>query len=216
MNNSEIETTLGEIKNLMERSAKVMYLNGSSAIIVGCAALLSAITASWVLYGNFEIFTLHPSKGIFHMLSFNEKFFIFALAASLMIFSATVVILMSKRKAERLNIKFKFDGVTKKLIISFLIPLGISGLLCLTNISEGRYDVIASDMLIFYGISLINISLHTYSNTKYLGVGQIIIGLTDSLLPGHSLLFWTLGFGLLHIIYGIYFYCCIEKTNKTI
>jgi len=68
-------------------------------------------------------------------------------------------------------------------------------------------------MLIFYGIALISISSFTYSSTKHLGMCEILVGLSDSFISGHSLFFWMVGFGILHILYGAWFLIFFEKDG---
>ena len=60
-------------------------------------------------------------------------------------------------------------------------------------------------MLIFYGLALVNASAYTYSNTRYLGYAELLLGMADAFVPAHPLLFWAVGFGLFHIVYGIWF-----------
>jgi len=69
-------------------------------------------------------------------------------------------------------------------------------------------------MLIFYGLSLINASKYTYDNIFWLGCAELFLGLVCAFFPGKGLLFWSIGFGILHIIYGIYFYFRIERKGK--
>ena len=66
-------------------------------------------------------------------------------------------------------------------------------------------------MLLFYGLALVNASKYTYSNTRYLGYAEILLGLADSFATDYALLFWGVGFGLFHIIYGVFFHLRIER-----
>ena len=70
------------------------------------------------------------------------------------------------------------------------------------------------NMLIFYGVALISASNYTISNTRYLGYAEIALGLADSFVENYALLFWVVGFGLFHIVYGIFFHLKYEKKNK--
>jgi general stress protein CsbA len=88
------------------------------------------------------------------------------------------------------------------------------GILCLTLILHHHYGLTSSFMLIFYGIALINVSSYTYSNTRYLGYVELLLGLADSFVEGYALLFWTLGFGVCHIVYGFFFYMKYDREKK--
>ena len=57
-------------------------------------------------------------------------------------------------------------------------------------------------------------SNYTFSNTRYLGYAEIALGLADSFVENYALLFWVVGFGLFHIVYGIFFHLKYEKKNK--
>ena len=60
-------------------------------------------------------------------------------------------------------------------------------------------------MLIFYGLALINCSHYTTSSIALLGYGELLLGIIDCFLISHGILFWFLGFGLWHIVFGIFF-----------
>ena len=51
-----------------------------------------------------------------------------------------------------------------------------------------------------------------YSSVRWLGYAEIVLGLVDSCMEGYGLVFWTLGFGVLHIVYGIAF--CLLNPKK--
>ena len=54
--------------------------------------------------------------------------------------------------------------------------------------------------------------LPPYSSVRWLGYAEIVLGLVDSCMEGYGLVFWTLGFGVLHIVYGIAF--CLLNPKK--
>ncbi len=51
----------------------------------------------------------------------------------------------------------------------------------------------------------------TFEAVKFLGLIQICLGLVGSYFVAYGLLFWALGFGVAHIVYGIYIYYRYEK-----
>ena len=57
-------------------------------------------------------------------------------------------------------------------------------------------------MLIFYGVTLFNASKWTLDEVHYLGLSEIVLGLISAFYIGYGLLFWAIGFGVLHIAYG--------------
>ena len=99
------------------------------------------------------------------------------------------------------------------MLWNFFLPLLTGGILCFSLIWQQYYGLTSSIMLIFYGLSLVNCSKYTYSNIRYLGYAEILLGLVDSFVITHALLFWVTGFGLLHIAAGIYFYYKVEHKQ---
>jgi hypothetical protein len=66
-------------------------------------------------------------------------------------------------------------------------------------------------MLIFYGLSLVNAGKFTFSELHYLGLTEIGLGILAGLFVHLGLLFWTIGFGLMHIVYGAVMYYRHER-----
>jgi hypothetical protein len=60
--------------------------------------------------------------------------------------------------------------------------------------------------LIFYGLALLLASPNVYEEVRSLGYAEIAIGLIAVALPGYGLLFWGVGFGIFHIVYGAVMY----------
>lgn len=192
--------TLSEIRNMMERSTKVLSLSGVSAVVVGILAIVAALLANHIIENEW----LHVYKVRSLMI----------LAISLFIICFMMIILFSKRKAEKNGLRFKFDRTVQKMLWNFFLPLIVGGVLCVGLIYQGHYGLTSSFMLIFYGLALINLSNFTFSNIKYLGYVQLALGLIDFLMVNHSLLFWMIGFGVCHIVYGLIFYLKFERKEK--
>jgi hypothetical protein len=60
-------------------------------------------------------------------------------------------------------------------------------------------------------LSLLNASKYTLNDIRYLGISEIILGLICGFNTGYGLLFWSIGFGVLHIIYGTVMYFKYER-----
>ena len=71
---------------------------------------------------------------------------------------------------------------------------------------HGFVGMVAPSTLIFYGLGLINASKYTYGEIEVLGYVQLILGLIASFFMGSGLLFWVIGFGFCHVVFGIIFY----------
>ena len=88
------------------------------------------------------------------------------------------------------------------------------GAFSISLLLHGYYDILSSVMLLFYGLTLVNVSKFTYANIAWLGYAFICLGVIDSFWEGHALLFWTIGFGGFHILYGILFYLHYERKQS--
>ncbi|MCK5700394.1 MAG: hypothetical protein KAI29_04550, partial [Cyclobacteriaceae bacterium] len=90
-------------------------------------------------------------------------------------------------------------------------PLVTGGLFILILVNRGFYSIVAPSFLIFYGLSLVNGSKYTLRDIKYLGIIEVLLGLICALFPGYGLIFWAVGFGVMHILYGTMMYYKYEK-----
>lgn len=86
------------------------------------------------------------------------------------------------------------------------LPLLTGGIFVLALLYYNLNGLVAGTTLIFYGLALLNSEKYTYSDIKFLGLFEILLGCIALFWIGKGLLFWTIGFGVLHIIYGIILY----------
>ncbi|MFD0796763.1 hypothetical protein ACFQZJ_04775 [Maribacter chungangensis] len=193
---------LSSIKDLMSRSSRFISLSGLSGIMAGLYALAGAtITYVFLLPKNGEFLTLH---------SWNFKI-ILGILIAVAALSVITAFLLTSKKAKKNKEKI-WDATTKRLLVSFLVPLVAGGIYILIKLSSQHYGLTGSLMLIFYGLALINASKYTISNIQYLGYAELILGLICAALPGYGFWFWILGFGVFHIIYGSLIYFKEEKA----
>lgn len=193
----EYEKDLASIRTMMERSLKFLSLSGLSGILAGIYALGGATIAYYMIYYPYSPFG-------FRFYYANEEQIIgklLAIALVVLFLSLGTGYLLSVRKAKKTGVGI-WNQTSLQLMTNLLIPLMTGGLFILILISHGYFIITASACLIFYGLALINASRHTYEEVRYLGFLEITLGLAAALLPGYGLIFWALGFGVLHIIYG--------------
>jgi hypothetical protein len=194
---SEYEKDLSSIRTMMERSVKFISLSGLSGVIAGIYALTGATIAYFMIH-----YPVSPFR--YRIYSVNESSILLKLgvvAFLVLTFSILTGLWFSLRKAKRYNVTL-WNTTSKRLLISMGIPLVTGGLFILILLSTGHYGVAAPASLIFYGLALTQGSEYTYEEVRYLGYSEIAIGLLAALLPGYGLVFWSFGFGVLHIIYG--------------
>lgn len=203
------EETLTEIKQLMERSSRFISLSGFSGIFAGIYALLGALAAWYYLN-----FVFHPTgRGVYQSSGSdgeNLLMFLFVDAVAVLLLAVGTGIFLTTRKAKKDGHSL-LDTAAKKLIVNLSIPLVTGGFVCLALIYHGDTYYIAPAMLVFYGLALVHASKYTRDDIRSLGIAEIILGLISLFVVGYGLLFWALGFGILHIVYGAYMYIKYEK-----
>jgi hypothetical protein len=203
---SEVEKDIASIRSMMERSVKFISLSGLSGILAGVYALVGATAAYFLVH--YPISPLH-----YRIYSINETGIIWQLlmvAFGVLTASLATGLWLSHRKAKKYGVKL-WTSSTKKLIINLAIPLCTGGIFILIVLYLGHFGIAAPACLIFYGLALIQGSANTFEEVRYLGFSEIGLGLISALLPGYGLLFWALGFGVLHIIYGSIMYHRYDK-----
>ena len=195
---------LQHIKTMMERSSRFISLSGLSGISAGICALIGAWFANNVIEGSsgpaaegriyksdYTIDTLQEFMG-------NKLFNI----AAITLVSALVAFLFTYLRTRKNNVAI-WGTTSRRLLTAVAIPMIAGGIYLLKEIQVGNYGLIAPGCLIFYGLALVNGSKYTLDEVRYLGYGQIILGIVNCWMIGYGVYFWATGFGLLHIIYGI-------------
>ena len=186
-----------EIKDIMNRSSRFISLSGLSGISAGIIALIGVYAAYQTVYINQDYF------GYGKAIISNEILATLLLIAIVtVVLSIVTVIYFTTKETKKRNQKI-WDHQTKRLLINLLIPLITGGILCLMLLLKGYIGIVAPLTLIFYGLALINASKYTLNEIRSLGVIQIVLGLIATHFIGFGLLFWAVGFGILHVVYGV-------------
>ena len=202
----EYEKDLASIRSMMERSAKFISLSGLSGVLAGVYALIGAAAAYFVAH-----YPISPFD--YRQYSINERdtfVKLLLIAALVLVASLTTGILLSNKKAKKHGLKF-WTPPSQRLFINLAIPLVSGGILILIMLFTGHFGLAAPASLIFYGLALIQASSNTFDEIRYLGFSEIILGLISAAVPGYGLVFWALGFGVLHIVYGGIMYNKYDK-----
>jgi hypothetical protein len=95
-----------------------------------------------------------------------------------------------------------WDRTVQRLAWNTLMPMTVGGLLIIRAMDWGYYELVSPGCLIFYGLALVNASKYTLGEIRYLGYGQLALGIINLCSVGNGLYFWAAGFGILHILYG--------------
>ncbi|MHA4893209.1 hypothetical protein ACXZ1K_00550 [Pedobacter sp. PWIIR3] len=197
MEDKEIYSELASIRNLMERSAKFISLSGLSGVMAGIYAIVGAAMGYYIVYGNsggfdYRDYYINESEIILQLL---------VIAVAVLLLSIITGVALTLKKAKRKGEKI-WNPSSKNLLINMAIPLVTGGILIIILLLRGYYGIIAPACLVFYGLALVAGSHYTFTDVKWLGIYEIILGLLAACLPGYGIIFWTIGFGVLHIVYG--------------
>ncbi len=198
--------TLKDIRNMMERSSRFISLSGWSGVSAGICALIGAFLAhkqfAFLKEGTIDLrLGLGELKTRLVLLAFCV--FVAALV------SATFFTWLRSRR-ERVSM---WGAATKRLFWSITVPMLAGGVLAARLIYLDTVGLLAPVCLLFYGLALVNGSKYTLGEIRYLGYALIILGAINCWMPGYGLYFWALGFGVLHIVYGIWMWRKYEANQ---
>lgn len=198
MESKNYHEDLSHIRSMMERSSRFISLSGLSGVFAGLAAITGAIYV-YFAFQREGIDYFAGQRNIFSAGLVNE-----------LIVTGTVILLVAilsgyfftASKSRKKGLKI-WDATTKRLLITFAVPLVAGGVFCLALLYHHLFVFIAPATLIFYGLALVSAERYTLPDVKYLGYCQIALGLLSLFFLGWGLVTWTIGFGVLHVVYGL-------------
>lgn len=198
---------IAEIRSMMERSTKFLSLSGWAGVMAGVYALAGA----WIAYSFFDF---NPHKIVYSPVHSGSLYSglpnVIILALAVLVLAIGTAIFLSRRKADRKGEQV-WNATSRRLLIHMAVPLAAGGILILILLSKGLIGLIAPLTLLFYGLAIYNASKFTFDEMKFLGLIQIVLGLAGAWFTEYSLLFWAIGFGLVHIVYGMYMHFSYER-----
>jgi len=198
---------IAEIRSMMERSSKFLSLSGWAGIMAGIYALAGAYIAN-------NIFHFSPNEiipgGASSAYASSGLLQVCLLAMVILVLAVGTAIILSGKKAHQRGEK-AWNATSRRLLANMTVPLLAGGILILILLSKGATGLIIPSTLIFYGLALFNAGKFTYGEVSFLGIIQIGLGLLGAYFIPYSLLFWAIGFGIVHIAYGIYLHFRYER-----
>lgn len=201
---------LSEIRSMMERSSKFLSLSGWSGVLMGIYALAGAFFANLMMQdsGSYVLYNMTGSR-----ITSSAAADLLSLAVIVLLIAIGTTIYLAYIKSTKNKVQF-WNATTRRLMVNMMIPLFAGGFLIGIMIAKGLEGMVLSLMLLFYGLTLVNASKFTYAEIKYLGIIFIGLGLMAAAFTVYSLLLWAIGFGIMHIIYGLYIHVRYEKHSK--
>ena len=189
---------LVHIRSMMERSSRFISLSGLSGVFAGLSALL----------GGVYVYQLFNANGIEYFED-NHQLYSTSLITELILtafvilfFALAFGIFFTVRKSKKLNLPI-WTSATKNMLFNLAIPIIAGAVFCFALVYHQMFILVSPSTLIFYGLALLNAEKYTYSYIKYLGFSEVVLGSIALFFVGYGLVFWILGFGILHIFYGL-------------
>ncbi len=203
---------LTHIRSMMERSSRFLSLSGLSGVFAGIYAIIGAA----IVYFDFQAGSLTYSEYVRSTAGavdpYKKLMFLVVIALLVLVASLVTGYLFTSRKAKKQGLKV-WDRSARHMMLNLFVPLFAGGALCAVMMIHGLLGMVAPLTLIFYGLGLYSCSKYSFVELKYLGLSEVILGIVAAYFYGKGLLFWTIGFGALHIIYGALMYFKYEKPK---
>ncbi|MFV8270886.1 hypothetical protein ACNQGP_13270 [Flavobacterium sp. GT2N3] len=194
----KIQEDLAHIRSMMERSSRFISLSGLSGVFAGLFALAGSIYA----YQLFKINGIEYFDGTQKLYRYDLIMELVFIALAILILAVGSGIFFTWRKSKKFDLPV-WTNTTKKMLLNLAIPLSVGGIFCMALLYHQLFALIAPVTLLFYGLALINAGKYTFSDIRYLGTCEVVLGCISLFYLGFGLIFWAVGFGILHILYGI-------------
>ena len=187
---------LKEIKDIMNRSSRFISLSGLSGISAGITALIGAYLVYKFVFVGSDYLTFESV-----ILSTEEFSELLITACGTIVVSIGLVIYLTTQETKKRKEKI-WDQQTKRILLNLSIPLLVGGIISWIFLVRGYVGIVLPMTLIFYGMALVNVSKYTLNEIRSLGLIEILLGLVALQLVSYGLIIWSIGFGVLHIVYG--------------
>lgn len=213
---------LQEIRKMMEGSSKFLSLSGLSGIFAGLTGLVGTFLAYLEITHFENMYLSNQLAGTVVRAEWNLLFELSIMAVIVLVVALLFGFFFTWRKAKKEN-QTLISPLSFRLVRSLMVPLFFGGSFVIIAVYHGMIGLVVPATLIFYGMGLLNASKYVHVDIKYLAVSEMILGLAafatleytyDGIM--RMLVYWGLGFGVLHILYGtiIYFRYDAKKSNQ--
>jgi hypothetical protein len=207
---------LQDIKQMMERSSRFISLSGWSGISAGLAALAGAFIANSRM--AYYIPSNQQSDYSLRGMAVNQSSYydllieLIAIAIGVFVIAFVTAFFFTYRRSVSKNTPI-WNSVSQRMVWNALLPILVGGIVILRVLYLESYTLVAPLCLIFYGLALLNASKYTLGEIRWLGYAQIVLGLINLWNPGWGLVCWSIGFGVMHIVYGFIMWWKYERAD---
>lgn len=183
---------LAAIRSMMERSSRFLSLSGLSGVLAGVYAI-SGASIAWYWLG-FQPDSIAYSTPYLRELAILSGAVLALALSTAMWFSARDEAAQGRRV---------WTATTRLLLSRLMGPLLVGGVVVILLAYKGFLGLAAPLTLVFYGLALFSASAFTIREIAGMGLSQSILGLLALMWMPYSLPIWALGFGGVHIVYGL-------------
>lgn len=218
MHSNEHLNELARIRGLMDRSTRFLSLSGLSGVLAGLVALVGAFAARehhkallWVEHASRSFdSTLMNDDLAGQSARWDHVRFLVVDGAVVLLIALLGAFWFTWRRSQRTGQRL-WDASARRMMANLFIPLVIGGLFALALILHGSIELVPATTLVFYGLGLLNAAKYTLDEIRWLGLSESLLGILAAFWADAGLLFWALGFGVLHIFYGGLMYLRHER-----
>ena len=212
---SSPEAALADIRGLMARSGKVLSLSGLSGVWAGGCALVAAALA-------YRAAGVMPLSGVDYYVAYYRQTgdlagiepYVLRTGVVTMVVALAGAIFFTLRRS-RSSGRELWNASSRALLASLLAPLVAGGVLVLALWHHDVYGFSAAITLVCYGLALLAGGRYTVDEIRALGYCEVALGLAVAFFPGYGIDAWALGFGVLHVVYGLVMYRRYEASPAT-
>jgi hypothetical protein len=213
MNEQQHLETLSDIKRIMERSSRFISLSGLSGVWAGICGLAGAAVAYNWLHSYYLQWNARGGYSSGELPALRFKLLVLAVVVLAITLAGGAY--FTWRRARRNNASI-WDATSRKVAVNLGLPLVSGGFFILGLMYNNYEPLVAPSCLVFYGLALLNASKYTLTDIRYLGITEIILGILNVFFLRRGLYFWAVGFGVLHIVYGIIMWWKYERVKRTV
>lgn len=199
---------LADIRQMMEESSRFLSLSGLSGVSAGVVALIGAYFGQLYLIEWELESTLNQIMG--YDARANHLWNLVGIAMIILVCAGASASIFTIRRSKKRGESI-WTRPARRMALNLIIPLMAGGIFCIQMAWYGAGLLVAPAMLIFYGLAVMNAGKYTLREIRLLGLTEVVLGLIAAFFPGHGILFWAIGFGVFHILYGAIMYFKYER-----
>lgn len=198
MESKQAHESIAHIREMMSKSSKFKSLSGAAGITAG---LLTLVLAT-VFCLQYEINPFAVELSNFNLLPSEHYLTALVYALTLLFCSIIAGIVLTKLNAVK-NQEPLWGPASRNFIYNMVLPMVFSILFCLILFQKNP-DYVLPVSLILYGLTLFNAGKYAHKAIRSLGITEMLLGAICLQFLQFHILIWIIGFGVMHIVFGMY------------